>query len=83
MANDIFRDILDSCLIIYLDDLLIYSNTQEDHDVHVRLILKWLREHGLCATLENCSFDCKHVEFLGYVISSEESQWIQLRSERC
>ena len=54
MANDIFRDLLDVCLIIYLDDLLVYSKTQEEHDSHVQLVLKRLREHGLYAKLEKC-----------------------------
>ena len=71
MANDIFPDFLDICLIIYLDDLLVYSKTQEEHDSHVLLVLKRLREHGLYAKLEKCCFDCKEVEFLNYVISSE------------
>ena len=57
--------------IIYLDDLLIYSKTQEEHDSHVLLVLKRLRENGLYAKLEKCSFDCKQVEFLGYFISSK------------
>ena len=71
MANDILRDLLDVCLIIYLDDLLVYSKTQEEHDSHVLLVLKRLREHGLYAKLEKCSFEYNQVEFLGYVISSE------------
>ena len=71
MANDIFRDLLDICLIIYLDNLLVYSKTQEEHDSHVLLVLKRLREHGLYAKLEKCSFDCNQVEFLSYVISLE------------
>ena len=53
MANDIFRDLLDICLITYLDDLLIYSKTQEEHDSHVLLVLKRLQENGLYAKLEN------------------------------
>ena len=52
MANDIFRDLLDICLIVYLDDLLIYSKTQEEHDSHVLLVLKRLRENGLYAKLQ-------------------------------
>ncbi len=70
MANDIFGDLLDIFLIIYLDDLLIYSKTQEEHDAHVCQVLQRLREHGLYAKLEKCSFDCEQVEFLGYIISS-------------
>ena len=62
---------MDVCLIIYLDDLLVYSKTQEEHDSHVLLVLKRLQEHGLYAKLEKCSFGCNQVEFLGYVISSE------------
>ena len=71
MANDIFRDLLDICLIIYLDDLLVYSKTQEAYDSHVLLVLKRLREQGLYAKIEQFSFECNRVEFLGYVISSE------------
>ena len=71
MAIDIFRDLLEVCLIIYLDDLLVYSKTKEEHDYHVLLVLKRLREHGLYAKLEKCIFGCNQVEFLSYVISSE------------
>ena len=71
MANDIFRDFLDIFLIMYLDDLLIYSKTQEDHDIHVRKVLERLREYGLYAKLEKCSFDCNEVEFSDYTISSK------------
>ena len=71
MANDIFRDFLDIFLIIYVDDLLIYSKTQGEHDVHVRKVLERLRKYGLYAKLEKCSFDCEQVKFLGYTISSK------------
>ena len=71
MANDIFWDFLDIFLIIYLDDLLIYSKTQEDHDIHVRKVLVRLRKYGLYAKLEKCSFDCNEVEFSDYTISSK------------
>ena len=49
MANDIFRDFLDIFTIVYLDDILIYSKTQEEHDKHVRHVLRRLREYGLYA----------------------------------
>ena len=52
MANDIFWDFLDIFLIIYLDNLLIYSKTQEEHNAHVRQVLQRLREYGLYAKLE-------------------------------
>ena len=47
MANNIFRDFLDIFSIVYLDDILIYSKTQEEHDEHVRQVLHRLREYGL------------------------------------
>ena len=65
MPNDIFRDFLEIFLIIYLDDLLIYSKTQRDHDVHVRKVRERLRKYGLYAKHAKCSFDCEQVEFLG------------------
>ena len=49
MANDIFPNLLDICLISYLDDLLVNSKTQEKHESHVLLVLKRLREHSLYA----------------------------------
>jgi transposase InsO family protein len=70
MANDIFRDFLDIFIIVYLDDILIYSKNQEEHEIHVRQALQRLREYGLYAKLEKCSFDQNQVEFLGYIVSS-------------
>jgi hypothetical protein len=72
MANDIFQHFLDIFLIIYLDDQLIYFRTQAEHDIHVRNVLKRLREYGLYAKLEKSSFACKEVEFLGYTILSKD-----------
>ena len=70
MANDIFRDFLDIFTIIYLDDILIFSKTQEEHDEHVCQVLRRLQEYGLYE-LEKFSFDLNRVEFFGYIVSSE------------
>ena len=69
MENDILRDFLDIFTIVYLDDILIYSKTKEEHDMHVHQVLLRLQQHRLYAKLEKCTFDENHVEFLGYVIS--------------
>ena len=69
MMNDIFREYLDQFVVIYLDDVLIFSKNQEEHNKHVTLVLKRLREVGLFAKLEKCEFDKDSVEFLGYIIS--------------
>uniref|UniRef100_A0A8C5PED6 Gypsy retrotransposon integrase-like protein 1 n=1 Tax=Leptobrachium leishanense TaxID=445787 RepID=A0A8C5PED6_9ANUR len=67
--NDIFRDILDQFVIIYLDDILIYSNTAESHETHVRTVLLRLLKHHLYAKLEKCLFHTRSIEFLGFIIT--------------
>ena len=49
LMNDIFRDMLDVCVVVYLDDILVYSKNDEDHEKHVRQVLQRLREHQLYA----------------------------------
>ena len=70
-ANDKFRDFLDDFLVIYLDDLLIYSKTLEEHKRHVRLVLERLQEAGLYVKPQKCQFHIKKVSFLGFMISSD------------
>ena len=67
--NDIFQDLLDAFVIIYLDDILIFSNSSEEHIQHVHTVLQRLLQHNLYAKLEKCEFHTQKVEFLGYVIS--------------
>jgi hypothetical protein len=71
LMNDIFREYMDEFVVVYLDDILIFSKDQETHDKHVRLVLTTLREHGLYAKMEKCEFDKSSVAFLGYVISPD------------
>ncbi|KAI2646312.1 Transposon Tf2-6 polyprotein [Labeo rohita] len=70
-VNDVFRDMLNRWVIIYIDDILIYSNSLTEHVQHVRLILQRLIEHQLYAKLEKCEFHQERITFLGYVISPE------------
>ena len=67
--NDIFSDLLDVCVVIYLDDILIYSNNMSKHHRHVKEILKRLRKAGLYTKAEKCEFHSKSVEYLGYILS--------------
>jgi hypothetical protein len=67
--NDIFSDMLDVCVIIYLDDILIYSDNKELHRKHVREVLRRLRENGLYAGTNKCTFHTDTVEYLGYILS--------------
>jgi len=70
LMNDILRDLLDIYCVVYLDDILIYSENDTDHSNHVKAFLERLKEHDLFAKLEKCQFSVKSVEFLGYKISS-------------
>lgn len=67
--NDIFHDLIDVCATVYLDDILIYSDNEEDHRRHVREVLRRLRLHGLYAKASKCLFHTDSVEYLGYILS--------------
>ncbi len=69
--NDIFRDMLDRWVIVYIDDILIYSNTLEEHISHVRSVLKCLLQYQLYAKAEKCEFHQTSTSFLGYIISQK------------
>ncbi|KAJ1043166.1 hypothetical protein NDA10_006568 [Ustilago hordei] len=66
--NDIFRDIIGIYVVVYLDDFLIFSDTEEAHVTHVTEVLTRLRSNRLFAKLSKCEFHTKTVEFLGYII---------------
>jgi len=67
--NDVFSDLLDVCIIVYLDDILIYSDDITQHWRHIKEVLKRLRKAGLYAKAEKCEFHSDSVEYLGYIIS--------------
>jgi len=67
--NNIFSDILDICVIIYLDDMLIYLNNMSKHHWHVKEVLKCLCKTGLYAKAEKCKFHSESVEYLEYILS--------------
>uniref|UniRef100_A0A8C5M421 Gypsy retrotransposon integrase-like protein 1 n=1 Tax=Leptobrachium leishanense TaxID=445787 RepID=A0A8C5M421_9ANUR len=69
LVNDVFRDLLDRFVIIYLDDILIYSPTLEEHQRNVEEVLSRLRNHQLYAKLDKCSFNQSRISFLGYILS--------------
>jgi hypothetical protein len=62
---------LDKFVIVFLDDILIYSNLEEDHEHHLRMVLQVLREHQLYAKLSKCSFYQKQIYYLGHIISKD------------
>lgn len=74
LMNDIFRDCLDIYVIAYLDDILVFSKTKDEHVTHVKSVLQRLRNHSLFAKAEKCEFHQTSVKFLGYEISGNGVQ---------
>ena len=82
MMNEVFKDYKDQFVILYLDDLLIFSRNPQEHLQHVELVLQKLRENQLFAKREKCSFFQATVSFLGHQISAQAWEWTPLRSAR-
>ena len=74
LMNDVFKPELDVYVVIYLDDLLIFSKSADDHSRHVRTVLERLRLHKLYANPAKCSFFRASVEYLGHVVSADGVQ---------
>jgi len=73
MMNDIFRDlIVEGIMVVYLDDILIFTRTEEEHAKAIRWVLQVLQEHKLFLHLEKCEFCKEQIEYLGLVISENE-----------
>src|SRR5947199_4853564 len=68
LINNTLHPYLDNFCVAYLDDILIYSKSQEDHDKHVKLVLDQLQKHHLRIDLEKSEFDKDEIEFLGHII---------------
>jgi len=67
----IFRPFLDKFIVLFIDDILIYLRTKEEHVEHLRLVLEILREKQLHTKLSKCEFWLEKVNFLGHVISTQ------------
>jgi hypothetical protein len=70
LMNKVFMEYLDKFVVVFIDDILVYSRSEEEHEEHLRLALQKLREHRLYAKLSKCEVWMKQVAFLGYIISN-------------
>uniref|UniRef100_A0A096M8A1 Gypsy retrotransposon integrase-like protein 1 n=1 Tax=Poecilia formosa TaxID=48698 RepID=A0A096M8A1_POEFO len=68
LINDVLRDFINSFVFVYLDDILIYSKSPEEHSKHVRQVLQRLLENKLFVKAEKCEFHRQSVNFLGYIL---------------
>ena len=63
---------IDDVVLVYLDDILVFSTTEHEHENHLRFIFQGLRQHKLQAKLMKCEFGKLHVKYLGYIVGSGE-----------
>jgi hypothetical protein len=70
LMNSVFMPELDKFVVVFIDDILIYSKSEEEHVQHLRVILQRLRDHQLYAKFSKCAFWLREVLFLGHVISA-------------
>jgi len=68
LMNDIFKDYIGKFIVIYLDDILIFSDSPEQHMQHLQMVLERLREHALYAQMPKCEFGLSELKFLGHII---------------
>jgi hypothetical protein len=71
MMNKVFMDELDKCVVVFIDDILVYSQTAEEHEEHLRIVLGKLRQHQLYDKFSKCKFWMEEVAFLGHVLSAK------------
>jgi hypothetical protein len=71
LMNNVFIDYLDKFIVVFIDDVLIYSQNEEEHEEHLKMVLQWLREHQLFAKLSKCEFWINEVLFLGHIINRD------------
>jgi hypothetical protein len=71
LMNSVFMPELDKFVVVFIDDILIYSQNKEEHAQHLQVVLTRLREHKLYAKFSKCKFWLDQVQFLGHVLTTE------------
>ena len=70
LVHRVFQPYLDQFVVVFVDDILMYSKSEEEHEDHFRVVLQVLRDHQLYAKFSKCEFWLTKVKFLGYVVSA-------------
>ena len=71
LMNKVFHPYLDQFVVVFIDDILVYSKDVQEHEQHLKIVLHILREKKLFAKLSKCDFWLKEVSFLGYIVFAE------------
>ncbi|KAA0045485.1 ty3-gypsy retrotransposon protein [Cucumis melo var. makuwa] len=77
LMNRVFKDFLDTFVIVFIDDILIYSKTEAEHEEHLHQVLETLRANKLFVKFSKCEFWLKKVTFLGHVVSSYYKRFME------
>ena len=72
LMNNIMGEYIDGFVLVYLDDIFVFSTTQYEHEYHLRLIFQKLREHKLQAKLKKCEFSKPRAKYLDHIVGSKE-----------
>ena len=72
LMNRVFRQYVNQFFVMFIDNILVYSNDRENHDTHLRVVLETLRKGRLYAKLSKCEFWLREVSFLRHIVSGEE-----------
>ncbi|WVZ93534.1 hypothetical protein U9M48_039505 [Paspalum notatum var. saurae] len=71
LMNSVFMNELDKFVVVFINDILVYSKNEKEHEEHLRIVLSRLREHKLYAKFSQCAFWLKEVAFLGHILSAK------------
>ncbi|WVZ51963.1 hypothetical protein U9M48_003060 [Paspalum notatum var. saurae] len=71
LMNSVFMNELDKFMVVFIDDILVFSTIEQEHKEHLQIVLSCLREHKLYAKFSKCAFWLKEVEFLGHILSAK------------
>ena len=71
LMNRVFRPYVDQFVVVFIEDILVYSKDRENDDTHLRVVLETLRKERLYAKLSKCEFWLNEVSFLGHIVSKE------------
>ena len=85
LMNKVFMDELDKFVVVFIDDILIYSKSVQEHEQHLRVVLEKLRVHRLYAKFSKCEFWLEKVAFLGHILISYRSwrsTWLLLADQK-
>jgi hypothetical protein len=71
LMNNILSQYLDKFVLVFINNILVYSKTEEEHEKHLKIVFQTLRKHKLYANFEKCDFYQRRIQYLGHVISEE------------